>query len=148
MMTRGHCLKLWSTTAPSPTELLEQPTKGSSVPRAPAKGLAVEYAAEGYGEAVPLLLMQETEFACSGFVVGVMWNDGVADSMGIAQFLQAVGDLTRGLPWLSVFWASCSHDSLLELPPLVAAIEKTMASLENKRFACLDITIPSTLIEI
>uniref|UniRef100_A0A0E0KMS5 Uncharacterized protein n=1 Tax=Oryza punctata TaxID=4537 RepID=A0A0E0KMS5_ORYPU len=111
------------------------------------KELAMEYPAEGCGEADPLLLMQVTEFACGWFVVGVTWNHVVADGVGIAQFLQAVGDLARGLPRPSVFPVSCGDDSLPELPPLVAAIEKTMLRLENKQFAYLDITISSTLIE-
>uniref|UniRef100_A0A0E0GXQ7 Uncharacterized protein n=1 Tax=Oryza nivara TaxID=4536 RepID=A0A0E0GXQ7_ORYNI len=111
------------------------------------KELAVDYPAEGCGEDDPLLLMQVTEFACGGFVVGVTWNHVVADGLGIAQFLQAVGDLARGLPRPSVFPVSCGDGSLPALPPLVAAIEKTMLSLETKRFAYLDITIPSTMIE-
>lgn len=36
----------------------------------------------------PLLLVQVTEFSCGGFVV--------ADGTGMAQFLQAVGELARG----------------------------------------------------
>ncbi|XP_040379452.1 acyl transferase 15-like [Oryza brachyantha] len=110
------------------------------------KELAVEYGAEGCGEGDPLLLMQVTEFACGGFVVGVTWNHVIADGAGIAQFLQAVGDLARGLPRPCVLPVSCGDDSLPELPPLVAAIEKTMMTLENKAFAYLDVTVPSTLI--
>ncbi|KAF0912211.1 hypothetical protein E2562_013166 [Oryza meyeriana var. granulata] len=110
------------------------------------KELAVEYLAEECGEADPLLLMQVTEFACGGFVVGMTWNHVVADGKGIAQFLQAVGDLARGLPRPSVLPVSCGDDSLPELPPLVAAMEKIMVRLENKQFAYLDITIPASVI--
>uniref|UniRef100_J3LVX1 Uncharacterized protein n=1 Tax=Oryza brachyantha TaxID=4533 RepID=J3LVX1_ORYBR len=110
------------------------------------KDLAVEYPEEGCGEADPLLLMQVTEFACGGFVVGMTWNHGVADGKGIAQFLQAVGELARGLPRPSVLPVSCGDDSLPELPPMVAAMEKSMVRLEDKQFAYLDITIPASVI--
>uniref|UniRef100_A0A0D9W2A8 Uncharacterized protein n=1 Tax=Leersia perrieri TaxID=77586 RepID=A0A0D9W2A8_9ORYZ len=108
--------------------------------------LAVDYPAEGCREVDPLMLMQVTEFACGGFVVGVTWNHAVADGVGIAQFLTAVGDLARGITRPSVFPVSCGDASLPEIPPLVAAIEKTMMRLENKNFAYLDITIPSMVI--
>jgi hypothetical protein len=42
--------------------------------------------------------MQVTEFACGGYIVAVSWNHGIADAFGLAQLLQAVGELARGLP--------------------------------------------------
>uniref|UniRef100_A0A0D9XHF3 Uncharacterized protein n=1 Tax=Leersia perrieri TaxID=77586 RepID=A0A0D9XHF3_9ORYZ len=62
--------------------------------------LLVDYPASmmSFSHADPLLLMQVTAFSCGGFVIGVTWNHGIADGFGIAQFLQAVGDLTRGMP--------------------------------------------------
>lgn len=50
----------------------------------------------------PLLLMQVTEFSCGGFTVAVTWNHAVADGKGMAQFLQAIGELARGMPAPSV----------------------------------------------
>lgn len=41
---------------------------------------------------------QVTTFTCGGFVVGLRTNHAVADGTGAAQFLNAVGDLARGLP--------------------------------------------------
>uniref|UniRef100_A0A0E0DB59 Uncharacterized protein n=1 Tax=Oryza meridionalis TaxID=40149 RepID=A0A0E0DB59_9ORYZ len=110
------------------------------------KELAVAHPAAGEAEADPLLLMQVTEFACGGFVVGMTWNHVVADGKGIAQFLRAVGELARGLPRPSVLPVSCGDDSLPELPPLVAAMEKAMLTQESKQFAYLDVTIPSSVI--
>ncbi|KAF8641504.1 hypothetical protein HU200_067800 [Digitaria exilis] len=41
----------------------------------------------------PLLLVQVTDFSSGGFTVGVTWNHVLADGKGIAQFLQAVGEV-------------------------------------------------------
>ncbi|RCV22512.1 hypothetical protein SETIT_4G226600v2 [Setaria italica] len=45
-----------------------------------------------------LAMLQVTTFTCGGFVVGLRTNHAVADGTGAAQFLNAVGDLARGLP--------------------------------------------------
>ncbi|KAL6603869.1 hypothetical protein ACP70R_044230 [Stipagrostis hirtigluma subsp. patula] len=45
-----------------------------------------------------LAIIQVTTFTCGGFVVGLRTNHAVADGTGAAQFLNAVGDLARGLP--------------------------------------------------
>uniref|UniRef100_M8CXE1 3'-N-debenzoyl-2'-deoxytaxol N-benzoyltransferase n=1 Tax=Aegilops tauschii TaxID=37682 RepID=M8CXE1_AEGTA len=60
--------------------------------------LAVGYPAEYCGLSDAFLLMQVTEFSCGGFVVGMTWNHVMADAAGMAQFLQAVGELARGMP--------------------------------------------------
>ncbi|KAJ4789206.1 HXXXD-type acyl-transferase family protein [Rhynchospora pubera] len=44
------------------------------------------------------IMMQVTTFTCGGFVLGLRTNHAVADGMGAAQFIQAVGDMARGLP--------------------------------------------------
>jgi len=54
-------------------------------------------------DADPLLLVQVTEFACGGFVVGVSSNHVIADGAGTVQFLQAVGELARGISPPSCF---------------------------------------------
>lgn len=64
--------------------------------------LAVYYPHDRCGDADPLLMMQVTVFSCGGFVAGVIWNHAIADGAGMAQFLQAVGELTSGLPAPSV----------------------------------------------
>jgi len=51
------------------------------------------------------MLVQVTAFSFGGFVVGVTWNHGVGDTMGIAQFLQAVGEMARLLrQWYCCHW--------------------------------------------
>ncbi|KAJ1259751.1 hypothetical protein BS78_10G180200 [Paspalum vaginatum] len=45
-----------------------------------------------------IAMIQVTTFTCGGFVVGLRTNHAVADGTGAAQFLNAVGDLARGLP--------------------------------------------------
>ncbi|XP_039803537.1 acyl transferase 15-like [Panicum virgatum] len=109
--------------------------------------LAVGLGAEGFRPSDPLLLVQVTEFACGGFVVAVTRNHAVADGTGFAQFMRAVGELARGLPRPSVLPVSCGDDSLPELPPLVAAMEKALVVLEPRDFAYLDITIPSRCVD-
>ncbi|KAJ1268509.1 hypothetical protein BS78_07G141000 [Paspalum vaginatum] len=108
--------------------------------------LALDYPGEGCGGPTdPLLLVQVTQFSCGGFTVGVTWNHGIADGTGMAQFLQAVGELARGLPSPSVApvrW----DDSLPSLPPSVAALEQLAMSLEPLDLARLGIAVPYGLI--
>ena len=104
--------------------------------------LAVYYPAGQCGAADPLLLMQVTEFFCGGFVVGVTWNHGAADGNGMAQFLQAAGELARGSPSPSlapVRW----DDSLPSFPPpTIFQSSKPLGSV-----VCFDITVPSSSID-
>ncbi|CAD5191646.1 unnamed protein product [Musa acuminata subsp. malaccensis] len=44
------------------------------------------------------LMMQVTEFAGGGFVVGLIFVHTIADCIGLAQFLNAVAEIARGLP--------------------------------------------------
>ncbi|KAG2557706.1 acyl transferase 15-like [Panicum virgatum] len=85
--------------------------------------LAVYYDDTAYGcGGGPLMLVQVTAFSCGGFVVGVTWNHGVGDTMGIAQFLQAVGEMARGVPSPSVIPHRIWDDSRIpSLSPSVIA---------------------------
>lgn len=92
-------------------------------------------------------MIQVTEFTCGGFVVGVTRNHAIADGTGFAQFMQAVGDLARGMPQPTVLPVTCCDDSLPELSPLVKALEDTLVGLEPRHdLAYLDITVPSRCI--
>ncbi|TVU39814.1 hypothetical protein EJB05_13254, partial [Eragrostis curvula] len=93
----------------------------------------------------PLLLMQVTVFSCGGFVVGVTWNHAIADGAGMAQFLQAVGELSRGRPAPSVTPIR-SDGSLPGIPPTIAIAQQFMMGLVPQKFACFDYTISSSLI--
>ncbi|CAD6344114.1 unnamed protein product [Miscanthus lutarioriparius] len=44
-----------------------------------------------------IMMMQITKFTCGGFVMGLRFNHASADGMGAAQFINAVGDMARGL---------------------------------------------------
>ncbi|KAK8711428.1 hypothetical protein V6N13_146710 [Hibiscus sabdariffa] len=50
----------------------------------------------------PLVQMQVTQFACGGFVIGLIFCHTICDGLGSAQFLNAVGELARGIEHLSV----------------------------------------------
>uniref|UniRef100_A0ACD5VMB9 Uncharacterized protein n=1 Tax=Avena sativa TaxID=4498 RepID=A0ACD5VMB9_AVESA len=95
----------------------------------------------------PLLLMQVTVFSCGGFVLGVTYNHAVADGVGMGQFLQAVGELSRGLPSPSVVPLR-QHDSFsLGPPPVFIKFVEFLASLQPSQMAVLDITVKSSLIK-
>ncbi|CAN0885223.1 Acyl transferase 4 [Linum grandiflorum] len=48
-------------------------------------------------ELEPLVQMQVTQFACGGFVIGLIFCHTICDGLGAAQFLNAVGEIARGL---------------------------------------------------
>ncbi|TVU07297.1 hypothetical protein EJB05_47347, partial [Eragrostis curvula] len=101
----------------------------------------------------PLVTMQVTEFTCGGYVVGVTWNHGIADAFGLAQFLQAVGEMARGLPSPSVVPVRYD-DSFPDIPQLISAmVKRSPAGLEafnsmtmRMSFAYCDVTIPWSFI--
>jgi hypothetical protein len=109
--------------------------------------LAVRYPAEYCRPSDALLLMQVTEFAYGGFVVGVTWNHVAADGAGMAQFLQAVGELARGMPAPSVAPVRFEVDgSLPRLPPLMVAAVRSGMRAGTEEMASLDVTVPWGLI--
>ncbi|CAN6227226.1 unnamed protein product [Urochloa humidicola] len=114
----------------------------------PLDDLALRYGSTGCRMSDPLVMMQVTEFACGGYVVAVTWNHGVADAFGLAQFLQAVGDLARGHPSPAV--VPVRHDaSLAEIPQLLSVfLSRVPAGFEFKHvdFAYSDVTIPWSFI--
>ncbi|KAK9130749.1 hypothetical protein Sjap_011236 [Stephania japonica] len=50
----------------------------------------------------PVVLMQVTSFKCRGFMMGVIFPHSISDGTGISQFLNTVGEFTRGLEHPSV----------------------------------------------
>ena len=116
-------------------------------------GLALCYAAaEGCRRTDPLLLMQVTEFACGGFTVGVTWNHTLADGDGMAQFLQAVGELARAeaddvlVPSVAPVRDGRAVSLPLLSPPVVAAKQWLMLDRGGMGLVYLDITVPVKLI--
>ena len=51
-------------------------------------------------------LFQVTQFGCGGFVIGLVFSHSICDGLGAAQFLNAVGELARGLdkPAIEPVW--------------------------------------------
>jgi len=111
--------------------------------------LAVAYAGSLCGDHEPLLQMQVTEFSCGGFVVAVTWNHILADGAGMGQFLQAVGELARGLPRPSVVPVrSATALGARGLPPSTVGAERSAMGFRPSKGegAFLDITVPWSLI--
>uniref|UniRef100_A0ACD5WU15 Uncharacterized protein n=1 Tax=Avena sativa TaxID=4498 RepID=A0ACD5WU15_AVESA len=74
------------------------------------------------------------------------WNHAVADAFGLAQFLQAVGELARGLSPPSVVPVR-ADGSLPEIPqPLSTALAPRLAGRGHTDFAYTDVTIPWSFI--
>ncbi|KAM0892490.1 hypothetical protein ACQ4PT_025711 [Festuca glaucescens] len=94
----------------------------------------------------PLVLMQVTVFSCGGFVLCVTWNHSVADGVGMGQFMQAVGELSRGVPSPSVVPVRQPDSLILGPPPVFTKIMQLLGSLQPTQLALLDITIQSSLI--
>uniref|UniRef100_A0A0E0B7C0 Uncharacterized protein n=1 Tax=Oryza glumipatula TaxID=40148 RepID=A0A0E0B7C0_9ORYZ len=116
--------------------------------KAVIRELIVDYPANGFGRADPLVLMQVTAFACGGFVVGVTWNHGAADGFGIAQFLQAVGELARGLPTPAVTPVRWDRWAQAVAPSTVMASKRFMFGVKAPtRLALHSITIPARTID-
>ncbi|CAO2148963.1 unnamed protein product [Urochloa humidicola] len=115
----------------------------SSGPRIPLHDLAVLPPAKGASGATdPLLLMQVTEFSCGGFILGVTWNHAIADGAGMAQFLQAVGEISRGFSTPSIVPVRWLDDSFLSDPP---SSETSLGTFDD--LCRLGITVPSRLIK-
>jgi len=61
------------------------------------------------------VMMQVTEFACGGFVVGLVAVHTLADGLGAAQFINAISEFARGMekPTVAPIWAR----ALIPNPP-------------------------------
>ncbi|PUZ46337.1 hypothetical protein GQ55_7G063500 [Panicum hallii var. hallii] len=128
----------------SATCTLRDARLSDSRPAIPVEDLTVTYAGQ-YNKEPPLLLMQVTKFSCGGFVVGVTWNHVVADGVGMAQFLQAVGEFARGFSSSSV--EPVRVDNFLpELPAPIITMTKSMVSRKHTDFPSSYITIPMSFI--
>ncbi|KAF8711101.1 hypothetical protein HU200_005407 [Digitaria exilis] len=123
----------------------EQPTAASAAgatSRALLDDLAVYYD-HGCCSGGPLMMMQVTEFSCGGFVLGVTWNHGIGDTTGIAQLLQAVGEMARGMLSPSVIPSRIWDDNNSMIPSLSPSSIASEAPLD---LAFIDVTIRSSLI--
>ncbi|KAG8095600.1 hypothetical protein GUJ93_ZPchr0012g21822 [Zizania palustris] len=108
--------------------------------------LTANYSAQGVSRTDPLLLMQVTMFSCGGFIVGVTWNHALADGFGMAEFLQAVGELARQLPKPSVVPVRWDESAQVMPPSLLAACYQIARCLPLPNIVEQNITIPWSLI--
>ncbi|KAK3142912.1 hypothetical protein QOZ80_4BG0354010 [Eleusine coracana subsp. coracana] len=114
----------------------------------PLSELALRYGGR-CGLSDPLLLMQVTEFTCGGYVVAVTWNHGITDAFGLAQFLQAVGEIARGLPSPSVVPVRHDHSFPDDIPQVFSAIRRKRPLITMSKqvdLAYCDFTIPRSFI--
>ncbi|CAL5066518.1 unnamed protein product [Urochloa decumbens] len=108
------------------------------------------YNSGGGGGDDPLLSVQVTDFSCGGLVLGVTWGHAVADGVGMAQLLAAVGELARGSPSPSV--APARWDGAVSgLAPLFDPVPHAIMacpgpSPDMELIVPLDVTVPSALI--
>ncbi|XP_062181320.1 acyl transferase 5-like [Phragmites australis] len=65
------------------------------------------------------IMMQVTEFACGGFVVGLVAVHTLADGLGAAQFINAISEYARELdkPTIAPVWARALIPNPPKLPP-------------------------------
>ncbi|XP_020101497.1 acyl transferase 4-like [Ananas comosus] len=103
----------------------------------PLEELAVDH--RGWRVTDPPVIMQVTKFTCGGFAVGFTWHHSLADGTGAAQFLNAVGELARGLPRPTVdpVWA---RDSLLDLCPNISSLPSSTPNLLE--LECSELNVP------
>ncbi|XP_020101461.1 acyl transferase 4-like [Ananas comosus] len=99
--------------------------------------LAVDH--RGWKVTDPPVIMQVTEFTCGGFAVGFTWHHSLADGIGVAQFLNAVGELARGLPRPTIdpVWA---RGSLLDLRPNISSLPSSTPNLLE--LECAELNVP------
>ncbi|TKY61653.1 3'-N-debenzoyl-2'-deoxytaxol N-benzoyltransferase [Spatholobus suberectus] len=74
----------------------------------------------------PLVQMQVTQFGCGGFVIGLIFCHSICDGLGAAQFLNAIGELARGLEkpsiepvWHREFFPSPQTPQETAFPPIL-----------------------------
>uniref|UniRef100_A0A0D9WXB6 Uncharacterized protein n=1 Tax=Leersia perrieri TaxID=77586 RepID=A0A0D9WXB6_9ORYZ len=112
------------------------------------------YSMERFTRADPFVLMQVTTFRCGGTIVGVTWDHGVADGFGIARFMQAVGELARGLPTPSALPVCFKYNNdqhhqqpVPVIPPYTMAVRQVISEVPPASdLGASSITLPASLI--
>ena len=83
--------------------------------------------------------MQVTEFSCGSFVVGLITCHSLADGLGAAQFINAVGDYARGLPKprVSPVWAR----DIIPSPPSLSSAPPVFSRMFQFRHLAVDLSL-------
>jgi len=83
--------------------------------------------------------MQVTEFSCGSFVVGLICCHSLADGLGAAQFINAVGDYARGLPKprVSPVWAR----DIIPSPPSLSSAPPVFSRMFQFRHLAVDLSL-------
>ncbi|XP_066366715.1 acyl transferase 7-like [Miscanthus floridulus] len=91
------------------------------------------------GESKLILLVQVTAFACGGFVVGFRFSHAVADGLGAAKFMGAVGELARGAEQVSVSptWA---RDAIPDPPGALVGSLPDPTGAKRLEYLAIDIS--------
>ncbi|TKW12345.1 hypothetical protein SEVIR_5G030200v4 [Setaria viridis] len=87
------------------------------------------------------LMVQVTEFTCGSFVVGLVSCHAMADGLGAAQFINAVGDYARGLPKprVSPAWAR----DVVPNPPKLSSAPAPFPRMFQFRHHAVDLSLDS-----
>ncbi|WVZ96761.1 hypothetical protein U9M48_042360 [Paspalum notatum var. saurae] len=89
-------------------------------------------------EAKLILLVQVTTFDCGGFVVGFRFSHAVADGVGAARFMAAVGELARGGEQLEPpVWA---RDAIPDPPGALVGRLPEPAGADRLQYLAIDIS--------
>ncbi|KAK4797168.1 hypothetical protein SAY86_029494 [Trapa natans] len=91
----------------------------------------------------PLVQMQVTQFACGGFVIGLIFCHSICDGLGAAQFLTAVGEFARRLesPALDPVWHRDFFTCHKNTPPEILPMELPPTPDYQLNHVNIDITL-------
>jgi hypothetical protein len=59
--------------------------------------------------------------SCDGFILSVTWSHAIVDGAGMGQFLQAIGELSQGLPRPSVVLVRLAKAPAAIIPQVVSS---------------------------
>lgn len=104
------------------------------------KQLLYEYPATYEHHDIPPLVVQVTRFLCGGFVLGLGLSHCMSDGLGFSQFLNAIAELARGAPLLSVTPVWKREILKPRSPPTVNFDHKEFARINPSRSSLIDVT--------
>lgn len=76
--------------------------------------------------------MQVTQFACGGFVIGLIFSHTICDGLGSAQFLNAVAEFARGLDHLTISPVWCRDFFISSSKPKIPTTQSQLPNIPPK----------------